>query len=244
MMNIPTIIFVGNEQATLTKAEQILCDALCPHKQENCYCNICRSIQQHQTAAARFINPEKDYTVDDIDQIIKESRLARDPGESFFFVLCKAETLSVAPANRLLKLLEEPPYGYHFILLTNNLDALLPTIVSRARVELIHTAASPENTPLLAYFYHDSKLANPALFEQALNSTDLTDSKSIELVNVLFEHYQQHHHSLIVTDGADEELVYTTTVIDYLQKIMEQPPQSGSSTIFWKMLFMTFPKRK
>jgi DNA polymerase-3 subunit delta' len=52
-------------------------------------------------------------------------------GRSRVFIIRRAEELSVAAANALLKTLEEPRNGTHFILLTARTDRLLNTIRSR-----------------------------------------------------------------------------------------------------------------
>ncbi|WP_409268264.1 DNA polymerase III subunit delta' [Massilia sp. BHUDP2] len=48
-------------------------------------------------------------------------------------VLYPAETLNMPASNALLKTLEEPPPGTVFLLSSNSLDRLLPTILSRCR---------------------------------------------------------------------------------------------------------------
>lgn len=51
-----------------------------------------------------------------------------------FVIIDQAEKLTVQAANALLKSIEEPPEGIHFILITSNLSMLLPTIRSRCQV--------------------------------------------------------------------------------------------------------------
>lgn len=48
-------------------------------------------------------------------------------------LLYPAEALNAASANALLKTLEEPPAGTVFLLVTDRIDRLLPTILSRCR---------------------------------------------------------------------------------------------------------------
>jgi DNA polymerase III delta prime subunit len=48
-------------------------------------------------------------------------------------ILTKADTLGEASRNALLKVLEEPPVGVTFVLLTNQKGAIMPTIISRVR---------------------------------------------------------------------------------------------------------------
>ena len=49
-------------------------------------------------------------------------------------VILLAERLNPKTGNTLLKILEEPPDGVHFILTTERLSSVLPTIVSRASI--------------------------------------------------------------------------------------------------------------
>jgi DNA polymerase-3 subunit delta' len=49
-------------------------------------------------------------------------------------VIVEVERLSPVAGNQLLKLIEEPPPGLVFVLTTSDLDAVLPTIVSRCQV--------------------------------------------------------------------------------------------------------------
>ncbi len=48
-------------------------------------------------------------------------------------VIHPAEALNIASANGLLKMLEEPPAGVIFILVTHQINRLLPTIISRCQ---------------------------------------------------------------------------------------------------------------
>jgi len=63
-------------------------------------------------------------------------------GRARVFVVRRAEELSTPAANALLKTLEEPIAKMHFILLTSQPDALLPTILSR--VQRVRFGALPE----------------------------------------------------------------------------------------------------
>jgi DNA polymerase III delta' subunit len=49
-------------------------------------------------------------------------------------IILSAERLNVQTANSLLKILEEPPSSVHFLLTTERLSSVLPTIISRASV--------------------------------------------------------------------------------------------------------------
>jgi DNA polymerase-3 subunit delta' len=75
----------------------------------------------------------QDISIDQIRTLVL-SRAAYAPheGRAKVFVVRRVEELSTSAANALLKTLEEPGARTHFILLTSQPDALLPTILSRA----------------------------------------------------------------------------------------------------------------
>jgi hypothetical protein len=100
-----------------------------------------------------WLSPSKNYTVTDIDLILDKIRFVLDKNHKFFFILDNAHTLTTVTANRLLKILEEPPVGYNFFLLTTNIYNILPTIISRAYV-LTFTGESRDSQihPLLNIF--------------------------------------------------------------------------------------------
>jgi DNA polymerase III gamma/tau subunit len=51
-----------------------------------------------------------------------------------FVVINHVERMTLQAANAVLKTLEEPPEGVHFVLITSNLSQVLPTIRSRCQV--------------------------------------------------------------------------------------------------------------
>jgi DNA polymerase-3 subunit delta' len=72
-----------------------------------------------------------------IDQVrtlvLARSAFAPHEGRAKVFIVRRADELSIPAANALLKTLEEPGDRTHFILLTSQPEALLPTILSRTQ---------------------------------------------------------------------------------------------------------------
>ena len=74
----------------------------------------------------------KDISVHQIRAIVlANAAFPPHEGRARVFILRRAEEMSIGAANALLKTLEEPRQGTHFILLTSRPDRLLPTIRSR-----------------------------------------------------------------------------------------------------------------
>ena len=83
----------------------------------------------------------KKTTVIGVEQIrdfiaLTNSRETKDR----FFVITPADAMNEAAQNALLKTLEEPKEFCHFVLLTEQPGALLPTILSRAQIFFLKTA--------------------------------------------------------------------------------------------------------
>jgi len=87
----------------------------------------------------------QDISIDQIRTLVlSRSAYAPHEGRAKVFILRRADELSVSAANALLKTLEEPGARTHFILLTSQPDALLPTILSRTL--RVRFAPLPEET--------------------------------------------------------------------------------------------------
>lgn len=84
----------------------------------------------------KIYNPQgaSSYLVEQIKEIVSDSILAPMQAKYKVYIICEAEKLNSASANAFLKTLEEPSDNTCFILLANNLDNVLPTIVSRCQV--------------------------------------------------------------------------------------------------------------
>jgi len=76
----------------------------------------------------------QDISIDQIRVLVlARAAFAPHEGRAKVFIIRRAEELSVSAANSLLKTLEEPGQKTHFILLTSQPEALLPTILSRTQ---------------------------------------------------------------------------------------------------------------
>ena len=117
-----------------------------------------------------LINPITDYKLENIKIIFEKIKFTLDHDQKFFFVLKKTENLTIACANKLLKILEEPPTGYNFILLTKNENKVLPTIKSRCLISHISSKTSydEQDNLLLSFFLDKNKLKDPFSFEKEL----------------------------------------------------------------------------
>ncbi len=68
-----------------------------------------------------------------IEELIRKSLYRPSDDKKRVYVISQAERMNLTAANRLLKLLEEPPPFVLFVLITSRPDQMLPTIVSRCQ---------------------------------------------------------------------------------------------------------------
>lgn len=110
-------------------AKGILCS---DHIGENCgKCSICSKIDHGNHEDMIYVGDEGESIKD--AQIIKlQERLKSKPfGERHIVIITGSDTMTLRAQNRLLKTLEEPPGKTVIILLSENMDNLVPTIQSR-----------------------------------------------------------------------------------------------------------------
>ena len=83
--------------------------------------------------AAKTKAPSKEIKIEQIRNLADFMNISTHRQGLRVVVLYPAEALNVPASNALLKTLEEPPPGTVFLLASNSLDRLLPTILSRCR---------------------------------------------------------------------------------------------------------------
>lgn len=114
-------------------AESFIKGVLCPNNRgENCnLCSICDKIDHNNHEDIIYISSEG-TSIKDADIIKMQDRLKVKPfGERNIVIIEDADTMTVRAQNRLLKTLEEPPGNSVIILLSENMENLVQTILSR-----------------------------------------------------------------------------------------------------------------
>ncbi|HUM79320.1 MAG TPA: DNA polymerase III subunit delta' [Candidatus Saccharicenans sp.] len=126
---------VGKTATALTVAKALNCQNL---KDDSCdRCHSCRLVDRSQHPNVRFITREKNreqIVKDQVDEINYLAHLRPWQGGRLVFIIDQAERMNETAANSLLKILEEPGPSVYFILITEDLSAILPTIRSRCQV--------------------------------------------------------------------------------------------------------------
>jgi DNA polymerase-3 subunit delta' len=155
---------VGKERAAFGLAQALVCETRKPGSADACgTCRACvRALPR--SGEARPLHPDvvvlerglyepatigrrapetQDLSIDQVRSLVlARSAFPPHEGRAKVFILRRAEELSHAAANALLKTLEEPGAQTHFVLLSSMADALLPTI--RSRTQRVRFAALPD----------------------------------------------------------------------------------------------------
>lgn len=99
-------------------------------------CASCRLIAEGKHPDVQTIMPTRrssTITVEQIEALLPFAHMRPIRGKHKVFILCEADRLGVGTANKMLKTLEEPPPRTAFVLITEKLEGVLPTVASRCQ---------------------------------------------------------------------------------------------------------------
>jgi DNA polymerase-3 subunit delta' len=125
-------------------------------------------------------------------EIIKKMNLKAFEGGYKVYIVWMAEEMNPFSGNKLLKIIEEPPPNSLFILLAENIEMLLPTILSRTQTMKIPRLSSDE---VGEYLRKSQGLSNLDLSSLTTRSEG-NIIKARGLINTL-DHQSDHRESFI-----------------------------------------------
>lgn len=230
----PAQLWVGHptkvHETVITYLQELWC------QQQACkQCYTCVSITQRQHHNLLWIQPTKLYTLESLEPIFSKIAFSLEAGQKFIIIIQAADTLSALCANRLLKSLEEPPAGYHFILTAQQQDHVLDTIVSRCVVRTHQSLSQAETAhPLFDYFTRQWPV-DALLFMTALEKAPLNEQESISIFYHIIA-YWHNQYTIMVHKGAQTRSL--EKILACLQESSKHLPMPGSSKLFWKNLFL------
>lgn len=232
----PAQLWIGNASALQKLTKQYLKQQLCMLNACT-ICSHCQSIEQKQHASLLWLTPEKNYTLELLEPIKRTIAFELEDEQQYFIIIEHAHLLTPACANSLLKVLEEPPRGYHFILLSQSLDALLPTIQSRCFIATIATHSNDTFVHDIAYALTAQKPPSAFDFLQMLEKSAPDEVTSATLIEQILAYWLEKY-KISAEESNNEQQKKASLMIGVLQKGLLQPPMPGSSKIFWKNVFL------
>ncbi len=100
-------------------------------------CLACRKVElgEHPDVLTYSVpRDRKTIGVDTVRAVREEAYYTPNESDRRVFVIENAEAMTVQAQNALLKILEEPPAAAAFLLITESLSSMIPTIQSRAAI--------------------------------------------------------------------------------------------------------------
>ncbi|MGB6128293.1 MAG: hypothetical protein WBG30_06035 [Psychrilyobacter sp.] len=134
-----TYLFYGDKGIDLLGLAMAFTMAMnCPELENNyCgVCEVCKKIKHGNYADLEIVGllqGESKVGIDKIKNTIYKASSSSYEGRKKVFIIKDIESMNKYSANALLKIMEEPPKGTFFILVSNTLN-VLPTILSRSIV--------------------------------------------------------------------------------------------------------------
>lgn len=125
----------GKKLISGTFAKTLLCETEGDKPCEKC--TSCRTFDGGNNPDVVYVYPSKTkaLSVDDVREQITASVNIKPYNHKYkVYIIPNADTLTVQAQNALLKTLEEPPEYAVFMLLADNINAFLPTVLSRCVV--------------------------------------------------------------------------------------------------------------
>ena len=229
-----TQLFVGAPSAITAHVIAYIQKQLCAH--HGCgICKSCISIAQRNYYATTWIAPTERYTLEDLAPLIQTVALQLDEGQEHYIIIEQADMLTPLCANSLLKTIEEPPRGYHIILLAHIVDRMILTVRSRCLITHVRGTQSHLEHPLIACFIQPS-LPEPGTFLKLIEQNKLTEQENSALLDTLLAKLlatmqQQYAHD----QAPDATLAHRCTLLKHMCRRALMP---GSAKIIWRELYL------
>lgn len=205
----PSLLFagppgVGKLEAALTLAQAQNC--LTSTGDACGACSACLRIHRGEHPDVRIMRPEgagRQLKAEHVRQIVKESPFRPFEGRRRVSIFVDAERMNPTAANTLLKTLEEPPPWVVLILITSNLAALLPTILSRCQIYRFAPLAIDDLiTQLVTQHEMDRERAT---LLAALSGGSLPQALELEEDSLVDVRKEALRVASVVVDGAREQ---------------------------------------
>ena len=142
---LPHAILIEGDKGTGRKtfANLVVAAILCEGAKAELPCGECR----HCVKVTKNIHPDitvlegtggvRSFHIDTVRQMRTDAIVKPNEAEARVFLLVDVQNMSLQAQNALLKIVEEPPRGVHFIMICENRKQMLETIRSRASVVTI-----------------------------------------------------------------------------------------------------------
>jgi DNA polymerase III subunit delta' len=207
-------------------------------------CEMCRKIESSKEIFLHEVELQNDKVkIESIREMIQFTSLTSWVPHRFV-VINHVERMTLQAANALLKTLEEPPAGVHFVLITSNLSQVLPTIRSRCQVvgfsplseELLRELVPDLEKWQVQWSFGRMSLAKKVVQEEwqairkaAINFLHSSQNKSVfeeiqshltqpESAEFVIHSWMTYLRDAYVLQAGSEQLIYNEDIRSFAQK--------------------------
>lgn len=187
---------------------------LCPHSYTNCStcnnCNQCKVIDNNNFIELEIIETgEMWITKDKISKLQNDFNFKPVIGHKKIYIIKEADKIRETLANTLLKFIEEPEEGIIAILITENRDKIINTILSRCQI--ISLNKNDNSNIKIDEMYDFEKVDNAVKFVNFLEKNGLeTLLNTIELFHSNYSDRKEYQVAFNII------LLYYKDVLNYL----------------------------
>ncbi len=190
---------------------------------ENDFCHKCKNCIQTEKGChidiCELVDDKESIKIGTMRKIVEHLAMTRQSKYKILLIQ-RLERMTIEAANSFLKTLEEPPENTIFIMTTNNVSLILPTIISRVRTIRFNN---------VSYSYLSKKLVElyPNSDEETLNKVNLFSTgktgKAVQLMEnpeVLAEY--MHLYNVV------QVFLKNKNVVDrfsFVKNLTEEPAQ-------------------
>lgn len=231
-------LWIGRHSHLVAKTKEKLQKIFC--EKNSCKtCATCQLIEKEQHHGSIWLKPEKQYTRDQIQVIFNTISFKLDTDKKLFFIVQNADFLTDACSNSLLKSVEEPPTGYHFIFLAERQSQILPTIQSRCIIKSFYQDDHTYNQNKIIHIFTSQNSCPPDEFLKTLDAQKPNEKDTVEMIDTLFGHWLRESKSALQSKNPIQYKI-AMSKISKLKRALKYSPMPGSSKIFWRNFYLQF----
>jgi len=169
-------------------------------------CSLCKRIDDGNYPELKVISADgmyiKKQQIIDLQQEFSRSAVE---GKKRIYIIRDCEKMRIEAANSMLKFLEEPEHGIVAILMTNNINNVLPTIISRCKVVKLNNLSL------------DEKEINDELENLAIDFVSMLETKGLDtLISV-----KDVWFSVVASKEREKMVIVFDRMIDIYYDIMK-----------------------
>ena len=169
---------IGKSQLADAVAARLLCTGDQPDACGQCKSCLLMASGSHPDLTLLTTEEKSRFIkVDQVRAITEKLAGSAQQGGNKVVIVKRADQLNLNAANALLKSLEEPTPNTYFVMMADDLDRLLPTIISRCHVQRVLSPSVDQSRQWLQGY-----ASNEAEVDTALHIARMSPLKALELL--------------------------------------------------------------